>query len=108
MTDPSRKPFTNQLGTRAGRAGSHDRMADFVGSTACPWWPLGMPRRPPSPRSKGRTDRPARQSQEGRTTIKASVSFAGNLTDDPGGAALDCGRTARRAPPDANAPSRLA
>jgi single-strand DNA-binding protein len=37
-------------------------MADFVGSTACPWRPLGMPRCPPSP---------------------ATVSFAGNLTDDP-------------------------
>src|SRR5215211_9331988 len=37
-------------------------MADFVGSTACPWWSFGMPRRPPSPGSKGRAaDRPARQ-----------------------------------------------
>src|SRR5215212_7426070 len=58
-------------------------MADFVGSTACPWWSLGMPRRPPSPGSKGRADRPARQSQEGSTMTEASVSFAGNLTDDP-------------------------
>jgi hypothetical protein len=35
------------------------------------------------PRSKGRADRPARQSQEGRTMTEASVSFAGNLTDQP-------------------------
>ena len=40
-------------------------MADFVGSTACPWCSLGMPRHPPSPGSKGRADRPARQ-QEGQ------------------------------------------
>ena len=57
-------------------------MADFVGSTACPWCSLGMPRHPPSPGSKGRTDRPARQ-QEGSTMTEASVSFAGNLTDNP-------------------------
>src|ERR671919_726440 len=57
-------------------------MADFVGSAACPWWPLGMPRCPPSPGSKGRADRPARQ-QEGPAMTEASVSFAGNLTDDP-------------------------
>src|SRR5215211_4130244 len=57
-------------------------MADFVGSTACPWWSLGMPRCPPSPGSKGRADRPARQ-QEGPSMTEASVSFAGNLTDDP-------------------------
>jgi hypothetical protein len=37
--------------------------ADFVGSVACPWWPVGMPRCPPSPGSKGRADRPARQSR---------------------------------------------
>src|SRR5215207_7167511 len=41
-----------------------------------------MPRCPPSPGSKGRADRPARQ-QEGCTMTEASVSFAGNLTDDP-------------------------
>jgi hypothetical protein len=44
--------------------GSPDPMADFVGSTACPWRPCGMPPCPPSPGSKGRADRPARQ-QEG-------------------------------------------
>jgi Single-strand binding protein family len=37
--------------------------------------------RPPG--SKGRADRPARQSQEGSAMTEASVSFAGNLTDDP-------------------------
>src|SRR5512132_1849851 len=58
-------------------------MADFVGSTACPWGSPGMPRCPPSPGSKGRADRPARQSQEGQTMTEAAVSFAGNLTDDP-------------------------
>jgi hypothetical protein len=41
-----------------------------------------MPRCPPSPGSKGRADRPARQ-QEGRAMTEAAVSFAGNLTDDP-------------------------
>src|SRR5215218_9948419 len=40
-----------------------------------------MPRCPPSPGSKGRADRPARH-QEGCTMTEASVSFAGNLTDD--------------------------
>src|SRR5829696_9179119 len=58
-------------------------MADFVGSTACPWWACGMPRHPPSPGSKGRADRPARQQKRDRTMTEASVSFAGNLTDDP-------------------------
>src|SRR5215211_2257630 len=57
-------------------------MADFVGSTTCPWCSLGMPRRPPSPGSQGRADRPARQ-QEGPSMTEASVSFTGNLTDDP-------------------------
>jgi hypothetical protein len=38
-------------------------MADFVGSTACPWGPVGMPRCPPSPGSKGRADRPARHQE---------------------------------------------
>src|ERR687898_791354 len=57
-------------------------MADFVGSGACPWCSLGMPRCPPSPGSKGRADRPARQ-QEGGGMTEAAVSFAGNLTDDP-------------------------
>src|SRR5436190_3362120 len=41
-----------------------------------------MPRPPPSPGSKGRADRPARQSQEGCTMTEAAVSLAGNLTDD--------------------------
>src|SRR4029453_7786492 len=53
------------------------------GSTACPWWPLGMPRWPPSPGSKGRADRPARQPKGARAMTEASVSFAGNLPDDP-------------------------
>jgi hypothetical protein len=34
-------------------------MADFVGSIACPWWPYGMPRCPPSPGPRaGQTARP--------------------------------------------------
>jgi single-strand DNA-binding protein len=41
-----------------------------------------MPRCPPSPGSKGRADRPARQ-QEGQTMTEAAISFAGNLTNDP-------------------------
>src|SRR5215217_5746245 len=57
-------------------------MADFVGSVACPWGSLGMPRCPPSPGSKGRADRPARQ-RKGHTMTEPSVSFAGNLTDQP-------------------------
>src|SRR5215218_6924588 len=57
-------------------------MADFVGFIACPWWPCGMPRCPPSPGSKGRADRPARQ-QEGSPMPDAQASFAGNLTEDP-------------------------
>src|SRR5215216_6234733 len=57
-------------------------MAGFIGSIACPWRPVGMPRCPPSPGSKDRADRPARH-QEGCTMTEANVSFAGNLTDDP-------------------------
>src|SRR5215218_7178880 len=56
-------------------------MADFVGAVACPWCSVGMPRHPPSPRSKGRP--PGQAIQEGRTMTEAAVSFAGNLTDDP-------------------------
>ena len=58
-------------------------MADFVGSVACPWGSLGMPRCPPSPVPKGRADRPARHQEGAHTMTQASVSFAGNLTDDP-------------------------
>src|SRR5215217_2696128 len=58
-------------------------MADFVGSVACPRGSLGMPRCPPSPGSKGRADRPARQQEGTRAMTEASVNFAGNLTDDP-------------------------
>jgi hypothetical protein len=58
-------------------------MADFVGSIACPWCSFGMPRCPPSPGSKGRADRPARQQEGARAMTEVSVSFAGNLTDDP-------------------------
>jgi hypothetical protein len=73
---PSRHP------SRAHSAALSSR-ADFVGSAACPWWSLGMPRRPPSPGSKGRADRPARQPEEGSSVPEATVSFAGNLTADP-------------------------
>jgi hypothetical protein len=61
MPDPSRKHSTNQAGTRAEHARQPDHMADFAGSIACPWRSVGMPRCPPSPGSKGRADRPARQ-----------------------------------------------
>src|ERR671920_460674 len=58
-------------------------MADFVGSLACPWCSLGMPRHPPVLGST-RTGRPPGQATgRGRTMTEASVSFAGNLTDDP-------------------------
>src|SRR5512133_1378435 len=57
-------------------------MADFVGSVACPWWSCSMPRCPPSPVPRaGQTARPG--IQEGCTMTEPSVSFAGNLTDDP-------------------------
>jgi hypothetical protein len=60
----SRKHPTNQAGTRAEPTRQPDpERADFVGSTACPWWPGGMPRCPPSPGSKGRADRPARHQE---------------------------------------------
>src|SRR5512133_936816 len=57
-------------------------MADFVGSTACPGALLACHgvHRPPVPR-EGQTARPG--IQEGCTMTEASVSFAGNLTDDP-------------------------
>jgi Single-strand binding protein family len=42
-----------------------------------------MPRCPPSRGSKGRADRPGQATGRGRTMTDASVSFAGNLTDDP-------------------------
>src|SRR5215211_7005077 len=42
-----------------------------------------MPRCPPSPGSKGRADRPARQQEGAHPMTEPSVSFAGNLTDDP-------------------------
>jgi len=42
-----------------------------------------MPRHPASPGSKGKADRPARQSQEDSTMTEAAVSFAGKLTGDP-------------------------
>jgi single-strand DNA-binding protein len=58
-------------------------MADFVGSVACPWGSLGMPRHPPVLGST-RTGRPPGQATgRGRTMTEPSVSFAGNLTDDP-------------------------
>src|SRR5215218_8630459 len=56
--------------------------ADFVGSTACPWGSLGMPRRPPSPVPRaGQTARPG--NRKGHAMTEPSVSFAGNLTDQP-------------------------
>src|SRR5215216_8058301 len=42
-----------------------------------------MPRCPPSPGSKGRADRPARQQEGAHPMTEPSVSFAGNLTNDP-------------------------
>jgi hypothetical protein len=58
-------------------------MADFGGSVACPWGSLGgMPRCPPSPGSRaGQTARPG--NRKGQTMTEPSVSFAGNLTDQP-------------------------
>jgi hypothetical protein len=58
-------------------------MADFVGSIAYPWWSLGMPRCPPSPGVQGQGRPPGQAPGRGRTMTEASVSFAGNLTDDP-------------------------
>ena len=48
--------------------------------------PLGLSRHATVstvPRFQGRADRPARHQERGRTMTEASVSFAGNLTDDP-------------------------
>ena len=67
-------PDAHRLLTRASGA-EHQ-----AGSAACSWWPGGMPRCPPSPGSKGRANRPARQ-PEGRTVTEASVSLARSLTD---------------------------
>jgi Single-strand binding protein family len=58
-------------------------MADFVGFTACPRWPGGMPRCPPSPQCQGQGRPPGQATGRGRTMTEAAVSFAGNLTDDP-------------------------
>jgi single-strand DNA-binding protein len=83
MPDPSHKrPPTNPAPEPSMLAGL-DRMADFVGSTACPWRSLGMPRHPPVLRSTrtGQTARPG--IRKGHTMTEAAVSFAGNLTDDP-------------------------
>src|SRR5215217_8813776 len=83
MPDPQPQAPPTNPAPEPATVGNSDPWADFVGSTACPWWPGGMPRCPPSPGSKGRADRPARQQKRGRTMSEASVSFAGNLTDDP-------------------------
>jgi hypothetical protein len=80
-TTSRKRPSTTRLLSRQKLARSC--MAGFLGSTACPWRPCGMPRCPPSPGSKGRADRPARQQERGRTMTGPAVSFAGNLTDDP-------------------------
>jgi hypothetical protein len=57
-------------------------MADFVGFAACPWRSLGMPRCPPSPGPRaGQTARPG--NRKGQDMTEPSVSFAGNLTDQP-------------------------
>src|SRR5215216_1758749 len=61
---PAASPPPTNPALEPSPLGSLDRMADFVGSTACPLGSLGMPGCPPSPGSKGRADRPARQ-QEG-------------------------------------------
>ena len=65
-------------------AGSPDPdRAEFVAPRLAPGGLLACHgiHRPPGP--KGRADRPARQSQESRVMTEATVSFAGNLTDDP-------------------------
>jgi hypothetical protein len=67
MPDPpaaSAPPTNPAPEPTAGRRPASSCMADFVGPVVRPWRPCGMPRCPPSPGSKGRADRPARQ-QEG-------------------------------------------
>jgi len=67
MPDPGRTRSTNQPGTRAEPARQPDPdSAGFVGSVACPWWPLGMPRHPPSPGSKGQGSPPGQTSPGGQ------------------------------------------
>ena len=82
---PSRKhPHqpTRHLGRACSAASS---MADFVGSAACPWRSLGLSachgiHRPPGPRAR-QTARPG--NRKGQDMNEPSVSFAGNLTDQP-------------------------
>ena len=62
--------------------GSVIEWADSVGSATCPWglWACRGVHHPPVPRA-GQTARPG--IRKGQTMTEASVSFAGNLTDDP-------------------------
>jgi single-strand DNA-binding protein len=84
MPDPSRKHSTNQPGTRADRW-----PAAFIQfgptSLALSLAPGGLSarhgvHRPPGPRA-GQTARPG--NRKGKTMTEATMSFAGNLTDDP-------------------------
>jgi len=74
---PSRKHSTNQPGTRAEPARQSDpERADFVGSVACPWRSLGMPRCPPSPGS--RAGRPPGQAPgDKHAAVRAGLARAG-------------------------------
>jgi hypothetical protein len=82
MPDPSRKHSTNQPGTRAEPARQLIQSGRLRWLFRLPLGSLGMDGvyRPPVPRA-GQTARPG--IQEGCTMTEASVSFAGNLTDDP-------------------------
>ena len=57
-------------------------MADFVGSVACPWCSLGMPRCPPSPRVQGQ-GRPPGQATGGQDHDRGQRQLRRHLTDDP-------------------------
>src|SRR5215212_10391347 len=57
-------------------------MADFVGFVACPWG-LGACHGVHRPRFRGQGRPPGQATGRGRTMTEATVSFAGNLTDDP-------------------------
>jgi hypothetical protein len=72
---PTRHPSRAHSATRS--------MADVVGSAACPWRSLGMPRCPPSPALQGQGSPPGQATGKGRTMTEAAVSVAGNLIDQP-------------------------